>query len=215
MLIAFEGLDGSGKETQTRLLEERLNNSNIKAIRFEFPNYGSKYSVFVEGYLRGEFGSKLNPYLVSTFFGLERFGIYVSEIREYINKGYIVICDRYIYSNLIYQGSFMECLYERDKLFDWILDFEYNICSLPKEDMVFFMDLSLDINFNILNLRSNRDIYEGDYDFLKKCYSNAKYISSKYNFINVKCDNGVDLYSIYDINNSIYSIVLDKLGYKV
>lgn len=211
MLIAFEGLDGSGKETQTKLLEKRLNDSNIKAIRFEFPNYGSKYSIFVEEYLKGEFGDKLNPYLVSTFFGLERFGIYMKDIKGYIDERYVVICDRYIYSNLIYQGSLIDNIVEKDKLFNWILDFEYNICSLPKEDMVIFMDLTLDINLNILNSRNNKDIYEENYNFLRKCHDNAKYISNKYGFKNVKCDNGKELYSIECINDKIYSMVLDKL----
>ncbi len=212
MIIAFEGLDGSGKETQTKLLEKRLNDEGIKSIRFQFPSYGSKYSVFAEDYLNGTFKGDFNPYLISTFFSLERFGIYNSKIKKYIDEGYVLIFDRYVYSNLMYQGVFIEDLKERDNLFDFIMNFEYNICSLPKEDMVFYMDLSLEINMDIIKYRENKDIYEEDLSFLRKCYKNAKYIGDKYNFINIKCDNGKTMYPIKDINDSIYNIVLNRLG---
>ncbi len=67
MIIVFEGLDGSGKETQTKLIEKRLNDIGLKTIRIEFPNYCNKYSLFVKEYLNGDFGNNLNPYLISTF----------------------------------------------------------------------------------------------------------------------------------------------------
>lgn len=211
MLISFEGLDGSGKETHTKLIEKRLNEEGIKAIRIEFPNYGNKYSLFVEEYLKGNFGRDLNPYLISAFFGLERFGVYKSMMKEYIHKGYVILCDRYIHSNLIYQGSFINDIDERDKLFDWILDFEYNVCGLPKESITFFMDLSLHINLDIIKSRCDRDIYENDYNFLINCHKNARYVSNKYNFINIKCDDTKKLLPIEEINNNIYSLILDKL----
>ncbi len=149
MIIVFEGLDGSGKETQTKLIEKRLNDIGLKTIRIEFPNYCNKYSLFVKEYLNGDFGNNLNPYLISTFFGLDRFGVYKREMSGYIDEGYFILCDRYIYSNLIYQGSLIDNEDDRDKFFKWVLEFEYDICGLPKENMTFFMNLSLDINLDI------------------------------------------------------------------
>ena len=102
-ILAFEGLDGSGKETQTKLLEKRLRDEGIKVVRIEFPNYENKYSLFVKEYLNGKFGKDVDPYVVSVFFSLDRFAIYKSKIKNYLDDGYVVICDRYVYSNLIYQ----------------------------------------------------------------------------------------------------------------
>lgn len=214
MIIVFEGLDGSGKETQTKLIEKRLNDIGIKTVRIGFPNYSNKYSIFVKEYLNGNFGSNLNPYLISTFFGLDRFGVYKNEMIRYIKQGYIIVCDRYIYSNLIYQGSLINNVEDRNKFFEWVLYFEYGICGLPKEDMTFFMDLSIDINLDIIKKRCNKDIYEKDYDFMIKCYKTAKHLRDKYNFINIKCDDGENLFSISDINENIYNRILDKIKHK-
>ncbi len=214
MIIVFEGLDGSGKETQTKLIEKRLNDIGLKTIRIEFPNYCNKYSLFVKEYLNGDFGNNLNPYLISTFFGLDRFGVYKREMSRYIDEGYFILCDRYIYSNLIYQGSLIDNEDDRDKFFKWVLEFEYDICGLPKENMTFFMNLSLDINLDMIKKRNNKDIYEKDYDFIIKCYKTAQYVCSMYDFINIECDDGKSLFSIQSINEKIYSKILNKIGYK-
>ena len=76
----------------------------------------------------------------------------------YIDEGYFILCDRYIYSNLIYQGSLIDNEDDRDKFFKWVLEFEYDICGLPKENMTFFMNLSLDINLDMIKKRNNKDI---------------------------------------------------------
>ncbi len=214
MIIVFEGLDGSGKETQTKLIEKRLNDIGLKTIRIEFPNYCNKYSLFVKEYLNGDFGNNLNPYLISIFFGLDRFGVYKREMSRYIDEGYFILCDRYIYSNLIYQGSLIDNEDDRDKFFKWVLEFEYDICGLPKENMTFFMNLSLDINLDMIKKRNNKDIYEKDYDFIIKCYKTSQYVCSMYDFINIECDDGKSLFSIQSINEKIYSKILNKIGYK-
>ncbi len=75
---------------------------------------------------------------------------------RYIDEGYFILCDRYIYSNLIYQGSLIDNEDDRDKFFKWVLEFEYDICGLPKENMTFFMNLSLDINLDMIKKRNNK-----------------------------------------------------------
>ena len=54
-LIVLEGLDGSGKETQSKLLVDRLNKEGYKAIRVSFPNYGQPQCSMVEEYLKGNY----------------------------------------------------------------------------------------------------------------------------------------------------------------
>ena len=219
-LICFEGLDGSGKETQTKLLEKRLREHGVKVLRVEFPNYSNKYSVFAKEYLSGKFDEKfINPYIVSTFFSLDRFGEYHDCIRDYLNEGYIIICDRYVYSNLIYQGSRIKNYKERLEFFDWVLNFEYNICNLPKADIVFFLDCSIETSLKIVKSRfegnSNTDIHEKDEEFLRKCYENCKYVAEKYNLFSVKCDFDGKLLPIEKINDIIYKHILKKFNFGV
>ena len=57
-IIVIEGLDGSGKATQTALLAEKLKAGGKTVRRLEFPDYGSPSSALVKMYLGGEFGSK-------------------------------------------------------------------------------------------------------------------------------------------------------------
>ena len=211
MIIVFEGLDGSGKETQSKLLEKRLNSIGIKATRMEFPDYNNKYSLFVKEYLKGDFGKCVDPYVVSMFFALDRFGMYKKVMSKYLEEGYIIICDRYVYSNLIYQGSKIKNQESRNEFFNWVLDFEYNKCGLEKEEITFFMDVPIDISLDILKQREEKDIHEEDEEFLRECYKNCKYIVSKYNLVNVDCSSNSKLRSIDEISDYLYDHVIKIL----
>ena len=71
MLIAFDGLDGSGKNTQTHLLTDYLEKNGIPYRYVTFPTYDDTYSFFVNKYLSGEFGENpddVNGYAASAFF---------------------------------------------------------------------------------------------------------------------------------------------------
>lgn len=57
-LIVVEGLDGSGKETQTKKLVERLTVEGLQVKKIEFPRYDSESSALIKMYLRGDFGDK-------------------------------------------------------------------------------------------------------------------------------------------------------------
>lgn len=207
MIIAFEGLDGSGKETQTKLITRRLQNMGIKTLRMDFPNYDNEYSLFVKKYLNGEFEDTLSPYVAAMFYSLDRLGIYSSIMKKYLEKGYIIICDRYVHSNLIYQGAKIENLEERDKFFNWVLDFEYNKCDLFKQKITFFIDMPIDISLKFIRERNNHDIHEKNEKFLRKCYENCIYLSKKYGFINIDCVEMGKLLSIEDINDKIFKYI--------
>ena len=75
-LIVIEGLDGSGKGTQSRALAKYLEEKGRSAKRIDFPRYKTKGATLVEGYLNGELGG--NPddtgaYATSLFFAMDRF----------------------------------------------------------------------------------------------------------------------------------------------
>ena len=75
-LIIMEGLDGSGKSTQTELLEKYLQNENINYKKIKLPDYESPSSTLVNMYLGGEFGSdadSVNAYAAGAFYAVDRF----------------------------------------------------------------------------------------------------------------------------------------------
>ena len=76
-LIVFEGTDGSGKATQSKLLFERLQREGIDCRKLNFPRYGEKSAALVELYLGGAFGTHpgdVNAYAASTFYSVDRVG---------------------------------------------------------------------------------------------------------------------------------------------
>ena len=59
-IIVIDGMDGTGKETQSKLLIEKLKEKDEKVIRFSFPNYDSDSSFFVKKYLHEGYCRDLN-----------------------------------------------------------------------------------------------------------------------------------------------------------
>ena len=75
-IIVIEGTDSSGKETQTKLLYERIKKIYDKTIKISFPNYDSPACEPVKMYLAGVFGTdatKVNPYPISTMYAIDRY----------------------------------------------------------------------------------------------------------------------------------------------
>ena len=81
-LIAIEGLDGCGKQTQSALLKESLAAAGYAVSSIDFPRYGKKSAVLCEAYLHGEFGENaadVNAYAASTLFAVDRYTSYLAE----------------------------------------------------------------------------------------------------------------------------------------
>ena len=75
-LIVFEGTDGSGKATQSRLLCKRLEREGIPCRKIDFPRYGKPSAVMVQEYLNGKLGKNpgdVNAYAASMFFSMDRY----------------------------------------------------------------------------------------------------------------------------------------------
>ena len=75
-LFIIEAGDGSGKETQTCLLTQRLIREGHRVRAVTFPDYAADASMPVRTYLRGDFGTQadeVNPYAASTFFAVDRY----------------------------------------------------------------------------------------------------------------------------------------------
>ena len=104
-LIVIEGIDGSGKGTQLKMLLKYLNEKNINHVSFDFPQYGKTFfGDFAGRFLNGEFGhfSRINPYLASFLYAADRWQV-KDKIWQAINDGKLVVCNRYTPSS-IYQA---------------------------------------------------------------------------------------------------------------
>ena len=101
----IEGLDGSGKSTQLKLLKDYLDAQSIPYKFLHFPRLEEGYyGKLIARFLRGEMGpnQQVDPYLVALIFAGDRADA-AHIIRGWLEEGYLVIADRYVYSNIAYQ----------------------------------------------------------------------------------------------------------------
>ena len=135
IFIAIDGIDGSGKATQTKLLIKRLKSGGYKVKELDFPQYGKKSAALAEEYLNGEFGAaeEVGPYRASIFFACDRYAAR-KKILDWLKSGYIVIANRYVAANMGHQGGKIKKIFERQKYFRWLHNLEYKIFEIPQPD---------------------------------------------------------------------------------
>lgn len=216
-IIVIEGVDSSGKATQSKLLEEKLKKDEKSVISVEFPNYKSDSSAVVKMYLGGDFGidpNSVSPYTASTFFAVDRYASVNGEWKDYFSNGNIVIADRYTTSNMVHQASKIADTNEKSKFLDWLYDFEYNILSLPKPDLVIFLDMPVENARQLMAERANKidnssvkDIHERNEGYLQQSYDNACFVAEKYGWKRIKCAVDGKVRTIDDISDEIYEAV--------
>jgi dTMP kinase len=218
-IIVIEGTDCSGKETQSKLLEERLKKENIDCIRFSFPMYDTPTGKIVGGpYLGKEEISKsyfeegsvnVDPHVICLYYAADR-KYNMTKVEEYLEKGYYVILDRYTTSNLAHQGSKIKDPDERFNMYQWIDKLEYWLLRLPKPDLTIFLHMPLKYSLQLRKNRKQIDEHEKDEDYLRQSEECYIELSELYNWSKVECIKDEKIRSIEDINDEIYNIIKAK-----
>lgn len=163
MLIVLEGLDGAGKSTQVKMLDAYLQAAGQKTRFLHFPRYEAPiYGDLIARFLRGDFGGNdaVHPQLVALLYSLDRIDA-APTISEWLDEGYCVILDRYVYSNIAFQCAKLPDGEQSDQLREWIFNYEYTVSGIPKPDFNIFLDVP--INFVDKQLRHNRSGSDRDY----------------------------------------------------
>ncbi|MGB2627119.1 MAG: thymidylate kinase [Candidatus Acidiferrum sp.] len=139
ILITIEGIDGSGKHTQARLLEQSLLASGHRVFFTGFPQYDSWFGTMVSQFLNGELGSleNVDPRFAALLYAGDRFES-KSQLVQALQAGKIVLCDRYVASNLAHQGARVPAA-KRSELLRWIEHLEYTIYGLPRENLILYL----------------------------------------------------------------------------
>ena len=143
MFIVLEGLDGAGKSTQIRMLQELFARRGVACRYLHFPRFDAPvFGDLIARFLRGELGTveAVDPYLVALLFAGDR-GDAAAEIRQCLASGEAVVLDRYVYSNVGFQCAKLPAGEERDRLADWIVNLEFGHNALPRPDLSLFLDV--------------------------------------------------------------------------
>lgn len=217
-LIVFEGTDGSGKATQSRLLRERLAREGITCRKLDFPRYGEPSAAPVELYLHGAFGTRpddVNAYAASTFYAVDRYASYKQDWGAYYEAGGLLVADRYTTSNAVHQASKLP-EGERQEYLKWLFDFEYRLLGLPEPALVFYLDVPTEVSEKLLRRREREtnteaDIHERDEAYLRACREAAARTIEECGWRRIDCTRDGEMRSIDDIHEEIYGIVRELL----
>jgi dTMP kinase len=170
MLLAFEGIDGSGKGTQAALLADRARAAGRSVMTLSFPTYdGNPFAEAIADYLNGEFGAadEVHPELAALLYAADRYHAR-PRLLDAIATNDLVVCDRYVASNAAHQGAKLEGA-ERRRLLDWLDAVEYGEFGLPRPDLVVLLDTPVALARTLVARKGERgyttleaDIHEAD-----------------------------------------------------
>ena len=219
ILIILEAGDASGKETQTRLLYERLLTEGHDVTRVSFPDYGSDSSALVRMYLRGDFGAQaadVDAYAASAFFAVDRYASFHTKWGEAYKRGGVILSDRYVTSNLAHQAVKLADEKARQEYFAWLDDFEYVRLGLPRPDLVVFLDMPPEASDRLLAARAKEtgapDIHEKDRTYLHRVHAAYAEAAERFGWARVSCGQGATPRAPEDIAADVYQAVLPVLG---
>ncbi len=177
-LIALEGIDASGKATQTERLRQRAEAAGLSVRTVSFPRYGEGFFAdLIERYLRGEFARRagdVSPFLAALPYACDRWQA-APMLHDWLEEGHLVVCNRYVAANLAHQGSKLPSESERAAFYEWDLRLEHEVLGLPRPDLQVLLEVPTDVAVGLRRERDARegrtegdDIHEADLSYLRE-----------------------------------------------
>ena len=225
-IIVIEGTDGSGKETQSKKLEAHYITEGYKVKRYSFPVYESATGKIVGGPFLGkpeimdtffeETSSKVDPLVSSLYYAADRRYNFLKQIEKDLEEQDIVILDRYTTSNMGFQVAKAKTEEQREKILRFLDILEYDLCELPRPDLVLFLHMPLEAATELRKGREFSDGNEADLEYQRHSEETYLYLCDKCNWKYVNCINGTyksieDIKSIDTISEEIINMVNEEL----
>lgn len=219
-LIVIEGIDGSGKGTQAQQLTERLTATGRRVRLLSFPRYRETlFGRAIGDFLNGRFGqlNEVHPFLASVLYAADRFES-KSVLADALQQSDVVVCDRYVPSNLAHQGAKLDGA-ERDELLRTIERIEFDVFALPRPSLVVLLDVPVEIAQRNIAAKKPRnytdksaDLQEADAVYLQRVRDvYLQLAASDANWQRVESVRNGELLSITKIGDDILGRILPKL----
>ena len=179
-LIAFEGLDQSGKQTQAERLLAAFRAAGRNAEFLTFPEYTTAIGEEIDRALQGE--REYQPDTLQLLYIANRFE-FRPRINEWLEAGTMVVCDRYLASSIAYgeaQGVDAAWLTDIQKL-------------LPQPSLTLFMDMSPSVS--LTRKKADRDKFERDMPLLERVRQSYVRQSQAPNWVRINAEHDKDAVS--------------------
>jgi len=158
MIIAFEGIDGSGKGTQAAALQKRLTSAGRSSALLSFPRYSETlFGRLIGDYLNGRFGTleQVHPLLASLLFSGDRFES-LPVLETACAEHEVVLLDRYTASNVAHQGARADAA-DRSRVMELIDRIEHEVFGLRRADVTILLDLPAEQAGKLIARKAARD----------------------------------------------------------
>lgn len=199
-LIVIDGIDGSGKATQVKLLAEKLKKLKIRVKTIDFPRYNDNFfGQLIGEYLSGAYGDfiQTDPRVASVLYAADRFESNL-QIKQWLAAGFVVIADRYVSANQIHQGGKIANSKKRQTFLAWLDEMEYEVFQIPRPDLIIYLDVPLEVSKEWLKqkiakrkkkyLKGRKDVAEDNLLHLKNSRASALSLAKRNkNWVRIKC----------------------------
>lgn len=219
IILIESGTDGAGKKTQADKMTKWLKEQGVNVRQISYPRYEKASSVLVKQYLNGNFGAvgDVTPYQASSFYMVDRLASYLEDWKTFYEQDGVLILDRYVTSNMIYQGAKIKDPQERKDFLAWLYEAEYKHNKLPQPDVTLYLDVSPEIAESMrtgreLKAGTEKDIHEENSLFMLDCYKVGKELAQNYNWHTIQCVEGTELLDIETIHNLCKQVVKGQGG---
>ena len=181
----MEGIDGSGKRTQVDLLAGILaaGEGGHSIYSTGFPQYDSWFGRMVGQFLNGDFGplDEVDPHFTALLYAGDRFEA-KPKLEAALNKGQIVLVDRYIGSNLAHQTARVP-VEKREDFRRWIEHLEYGIYDLPREDLILYLRVPPRLAQTLVARKSARSYTSAKQDILEASLRHLEQAAEMYDLL--------------------------------
>ena len=177
VFVSFEGGDGAGKGTQSRLLADAYRAQGADVILESYPRYTGPVGHLIGNYLNGKYGSNLHPELAGSLYSFDRLEAKNVIERSIAQPNGLYIADRFGDSNKGHQGGKIRTDEDRIAFFDEQDAFEHTVLGIPKPDRTILMPVPPELAQRYIDKKAarsytekKRDIHEADVNHLQNAY---------------------------------------------
>ena len=217
LVIAFEGIDGSGKTVQMQHLEQKLLARGLRVDTLSFPAYHSFFGRHIGSYLtcsEGVCASNVDGKSMALWFALDRFEALRNYSMEHLD---VVLMNRYVLSNAVYQSIRDRDLHKPD-LLDFVLELEHEHFYIPKADLYIYLDVHIENASKNVTKKGYRDYAGHDKDVYEsqvgiQLRARAKYLEYATRLPNiavVPCMQNTCMRTEEEIANSVFEALMER-----